>query len=192
MLMIKYYIQNLMGGFMIKSQTIIAWVIILSMVSLFFVTGCMSVKALSKPGTTTTVILIRHADRNEQSFLTPKGKLRAKALVESVKSMNISVIYSPNLKRNLDTVQPLADYLGIDITLAPKTSFFSVDAIAKEILDKHAGKVILWVGNVSGNLQAMYRRLGGKRNGPLKYGEISVLTIPDKGEVVESNLRFDP
>ena len=62
-----------------------------------------------------------------------------------------------------------------------KTSLFSVNAIAKKILDKHAGKVILWVGNVSGNLQAIYNRLDG---------EISVLIIPDKGEVVESNLRF--
>ncbi len=177
---------------MIKNKTITACFIILSILSFCFVTGCMTVKALSKPGTTTTVILIRHADRNEQSFLTPKGERRAKALVESVKSMDISVIYSPNLKRNLDTVKPLADYLGIDITLAPKTSLFSVDKIAKEILDKHAGKEILWVGNVSGNLQAMYHRLGGKGRGPLEYGEISVLTIPDKGEVVESNLRFDP
>ena len=162
-----------------------------------FTIGCTSHKAtshkaLSKPGTTTTVILIRHADRNKQLVLTPKGKSRAQALVKALDSWNVSTIYSPDIERNLDTVRPLAQYLGIEITLTPVFSYWSVDEIAKEILDKHAGKVVLWVGNVSGNLQALYHRLGGKGKGPLKYGEISILTIPDKGEVIETQSRFGP
>ena len=141
--------------------------------------GCGSLH--SKPGTTTTVILIRHADRDDLGHLTPEGHARAKALVDAVGDMDISAIYSPNLERNIDTVKPLADHAKIDITLTPKVSMPMVGKISKEILTLHAGKVVLWVGNVSGNLQAIYRRLGGKGRGPLEYGQLFVLTVPDKG-----------
>lgn len=157
-----------------------------------FITGCMHQTPVSKPGTTTTVIFIRHADKNDHGFLTPKGKNRAQALINAVETLDISAIYSPDLRRNLDTVRPLAKHLDIKITLTSRISYFSVDAIATEILDKHAGKVVLWVGNVSGNLQALYSRMGGQGSGPINYGEISVLTIPDQGEITENNLRFDP
>jgi len=36
-------------------------------------------------------------------------------------------------------------------------SLFSVGAIVDGILDRHAGGVVVWVGNASGNLQAVYR-----------------------------------
>jgi hypothetical protein len=157
-----------------------------------YTTGCMPLKVSSKPGTTTTIILIRHADRDDQGRLTEKGRNRAKALIDALSSYKVTAIYSPNLGRNLDTVRPLAEHLNLGITLAPKSSLFSVDTIAKTILDKHADGVILWVGNVSGNLQAMYRRLGGKGKAPLNYGQIAILTIPDNGEVKEVVLRFDP
>ncbi len=159
---------------------------------LSFPFGCTPSKVYSKPGTKTTVILIRHADKTKEGFLTDKGRKRALALIESLESLKISAIYSPDLRRNLDTVRPLADHLGIKITLTPKTSLFSVDTIARTILDKHSNQVVLWVGNVSGNLQAMYHRFGGKGRGPLEYGQISMLTIFDTGKVMESNLRFDP
>ena len=128
---------------------------------LFMAESCGTVLK-SKPGTTTTVILIRHANRDEVGHLTSRGRERARSLVAAVGNMGISAIYSPNLERNIDTVKPLADHLGIDITLTPKISLFQVGEISKEILTQHAGEVVLWVGNVSGNLQAIYHRLGGE------------------------------
>jgi len=73
--------------------------------------------------------------------------------------MGITAIYSPDVARNLDTVRPLSAYLGIEITITrgqrppPRTS--------KEILSKHAGGVVVYVGNVTGNLYAVYHQLGG-------------------------------
>lgn len=167
------------------------WAVFL-IVSMGVMAGCMKHNPVSKPGTTTTVVLIRHADRDDSLLLTKKGRERAKALVKAVDHLNISVIYSPDLQRNLDTVRPLAEHLGIEITLTSKFSLFAVEKIAGDILDKHAGRTILWVGNVSGNLQALYQRLGGKADGPIKYGQISILTIPDQGDVTETLARFDP
>jgi hypothetical protein len=157
---------------------------------LAFSAGCMGAKVHSKPGTTTTVILIRHADRDDNGHLTAQGHERAKALVDAVSDMDITAIYSPNLERNLDTVKPLANHLGIDITLAPKISLPRVNKILNEILTKHAGGVVLWVGNISGNLQAVYSRLGGTGKGPLKYGDLYILTVPDKGPVKVIKSRY--
>ena len=151
--------------------------------------GCGTV-LYSKPGTTTTVILIRHAERDDLGRLTDEGHARAQALVDAVGKMGVQEIYSPNLERNLDTVRPLAKQLDIEITLTPKISAPMVGKICKEILTVHAGKVVLWVGNVSGNLQAIYHRLGGEGSGPLKYGQLFILTVADKGPPRVEKLTF--
>ena len=124
--------------------------------------GCATDRVQSRPGTTTTVILTRHADTDPGfGALNGTGRVRAKALVDAVGTLRITAIYSPNLERNLDTVRPLASRLGIEITRTAGISVFTADSIAREILDKHAGGVVLWVGNASGNLPAIYLRLGG-------------------------------
>lgn len=152
------------------------------MVAFFILTtlGCGAVLH-SRPGTTTTIVLIRHADRNDAGRLTPRGRERARSLVDVAGDMGITAIYSPNLERNVETVSPLAAHLDIDITLTPKVSMPMVGKISNEILTEHAGEVVLWVGNVSGNLQTIYRRLGGEGQGPLEYGQLFVLSVPDEG-----------
>ncbi|HLC43149.1 MAG TPA: histidine phosphatase family protein [Methylomirabilota bacterium] len=155
--------------------------------------GCAAVDVHSKPGTTTTVILTRHADRDgESDELNPKGLERAKALVDAVSGMGVTAIYSPDVERNLASVRPLASRLGIEITRTPKVSVFAAGSIVNEILEKHAGGVVVWVGNVSGNLQAMYRLLGGTGTAPIEYGDLHILTIPDQGPVKVVKKRYGP
>jgi hypothetical protein len=155
--------------------------------------GCAAVQVHSKPGTTTTVILTRHADRDEGAAeLNATGIERAKALVEAVSHLGVTAIYSPDVERNLATVRPLARRLGIEITLTPAVSVWAAGSIVDEILDKHAGGVVVWVGNVSGNLQAMYHRLGGTGSSPVEYGDLRILTIPDKGPVTVVKTRYGP
>jgi hypothetical protein len=48
------------------------------------------------------------------------------------------------------------------------------------MLQRHVGKTVLWVGNVS-NLRAMYWRLGGDGEGPIGYGDLFIVTVPDSG-----------
>lgn len=156
-------------------------------------TACATVQVNSRPGTTTTVILTRHADRDRaDGNLNEKGRERAKALVNAVKDMGVTAIYSPDVTRNLDTVRPLAARLGIAITTTPSFSLMESRSIVAEILEKHAGGVVVWVGNVSGNLQRMYHLLGGTGTGPVEYGDLHVLTIPDKGPVKVFKTRYGP
>jgi hypothetical protein len=161
---------------------------------IFLLLGCSvgyaGSKVDSKPGTTTTIILIRHAERDNFFNITAQGRERAKALVDAVSDMGIKAIYSPDLERNLDTVTPLANHLGIDITLTPRISKPMVNKIVREILTKHTGEVVLLVGNGSGNLRSLHQRLGGTGEGPYQYGDLYIYTIPDQGPVIVVKSRF--
>ncbi len=152
--------------------------------------GCTGPNVHSKTGTTTTVILIRHAERDNFFNITAQGRQRAKALVDVVKNMGITAIYSPNLERNLDTVTPLASHLGIDITLTPRINKPLVDKIVHDILTQHAGEVVLLVGNGSGNLRSLHHRLGGTGDGPHQYGDLYIYSVPDHGPVKVIKTRF--
>ena len=155
--------------------------------------GCAAKAVQSPAGTTTTVILTRHADRDgESDELNPTGVARAQALLDTVKDMGVTAIYSPDAGRNIATVQPLATHLGVEITRTPQVSLFVARSIAREILDKHAGGVVVWVGNVSGNLQAMFHLLGGTGDAPVEYGDLHILTIPDRGPVTVVKRRYGP
>ena len=166
------------------------WLIVVTLLGTL--TGCAAVEVHSKPGTTTTVILTRHAERDaNDEDINAKGRERAKALVDAVSNMGITAIYSPDVPRNLNTARPLANHLGIEIT---RTSFdfLPTGSLVREILEKHAGGVVLWVGNASGNLQALYYYLGGTGNAPVEYGDLHILTIPDTGPVTVVKKRYGP
>ena len=146
----------------------------------------------AKSGTATTVILIRHAERDNFFILTDKGHERAKALIGATGNMGISAIYSPDLARDLDTVRPLANHLGIKIALVPRISAAVVDKMVSDILTRHPGGVVLLVGNGSGNLRLLHHRLGGTGEGPYQYGDLFIYTIPEQGPVKVLKSRYGP
>ena len=152
--------------------------------------GCTKPKEEAKPGATTTVILIRHAERDNFFIVTPQGRQRAQALVNAVSNMDITAIYSPDLERNLDTVTPLANHLGLDITLTPRISESTINNLVSEILTRHSGEAVLLVGNGSGNLRLLHQRLGGTGEGPYQYGDLFIYTIPDQGSVIVKKSRY--
>jgi hypothetical protein len=152
-------------------------------------TSCAGTEKDSTHQPVTTVILIRHVERDNFFIVTPAGHERAKALIGAVSDMNIMAIYSPDLERNLDSVRPLAKHLNIDITLTPRFNEKTIDKIVSDILSKHRWETVLIVGNGSGNLRAIHQKLGGKGEGPYPYGEMFLYTIPDQGpaEVIKSS-----
>ena len=166
--------------------------IILAVISLVLGYSPEYVRAGSKSQSTatTTVILIRHAERDNFFILTDHGHKRAKALIDAVGDMAISAIYSPNLERNLDTVAPLANHLGLTISLTPRFNKQTIDKIVGEILERHAGEVVLLVGNGSGNLRLLHQRLGGEGDGPYQYGDLFIYKVPKKGPVQVVKSRF--
>ena len=142
----------------------------------------------SAPGTTTTVIILRHAGKDmnvdrPDPGLTWQGRIRAKALVEVVGNKGVTAIYCTNLRRNRETVQPLADHLGLKPNLVSKSRLYHPEKLARELLDefvtKHAGDVVVWVGNMR-NIKEMYKLVDGTGSPPTKYGTLCTVVIPDR------------
>jgi len=166
---------------------------------LLAVAGCArnaSFPVHSPPGTTTTYILVRHADKlnNEiDSPLNAKGRERAQHLADAVAPLGVSVIYCTRVKRNLETAQLVADRLGIEVIALRKRSPVNTQQLADEFIQEsmanHGGGVILWIGNSShlgdwaSNLQQIYRRLGGLGEGPRRYDDLFVMTLSESGLV---------
>ena len=155
-------------------------------------TGCATVTH-SESGTTaatkpTTIILTRHGDRDPLAEeLNDKGRLRAQALVEAVSEMNITAIYSPDLKRNLDTAQPLATHLGIKVQILSS----SKNEVVTTILTRHPGETVIWIGN-SGNLKGIYSLLVGEGVPPTTYGDLYIVEVKDRGDPVVTKKRYGP
>ena len=177
-----------------------AAILTLSAFILLLLIGCASGPStesgsvLSPPGTTTKIILVRHAERAKElgeSALRPEGRQRAQDLVAAIGDEKITAIYSPDRGRNRETVQPLANHLGVTITLIPEARLTNTRKFAnefvQEVLSKHAGGVVVWVGNKSpvgfwgGNLKEIYLRLGGPGDPPSKYDDLFIITVPDQG-----------
>jgi len=167
--------------------------LVLLLSTLVLLSSCTVGNVQSKPGTTTVVVLTRHADRDKDDIhINARGKKRAQALVTAVDGLGITGIYSPDLERNLETAEPLAKKYRIKITRKSVLSVFWADDVIKEILDKHSGGAVVWIGNTSGNLKAMYRGLGGKGDEPEEYGDLYIMTISDKGLADVKRLNYGP
>jgi hypothetical protein len=166
------------------------------------ISGCSSTSSVSSepvnsaPGTTTTFILLRHAERAKaagESALTEPGRARAQALVAAISNMNITAIYCPDRGRNRETGMPLADSLGIPLNLVLEERLVNSREFADEfvlgILSKHAGEKVVWIGNKSpvgiwgGNLKEIYLRLGGTGEPPSKYDDLFIIEVPDEGQI---------
>lgn len=152
--------------------------------------GCATTETISRslPGTTTTIILTRHGDRNIGSKeLNDKGRARAKALVRAVEGIKITAIYSPDKKRNLDTARPLAKHLGIKINVVPAV----MHHVTTTMLTEHPGESVLWVGNIN-NLKAIYSLLEGEGRAPISYGDLYIMKIKDSGKPEITKKHYGP
>lgn len=148
--------------------------------------GCTGAKVHSRAGIPTIVVVTRDADTDPGSrVLNRTGRERGQALANLVAPMGVTAIYSPDVERNLATVEPLARLSGVEITRKASVS-------VEEILERYAGGVVVWVGDVSGNLQAVYGRLGGAGMGPVDYGDLHIFTIPPSGPVRVEKLHYGP
>jgi len=151
--------------------------------------GCASQTTHSKPGTETTIILTRHAEKTAiTNDLTEKGRARAQSLARLLADKKVTAIFCPDIKRNLDTAEPLAKKMNIQITVVSSTPY--PDRVIKAMLSQHSGGVILWVGNTT-NLSDFYSQLGGKGEAPDNYGDLFIMNIKDQGEPEVVKTRYE-
>ena len=148
----------------------------------------------SPPGTTTTLVLVRHAERDPglDPPLNAEGVNRAQVLKDVLSERGVNAIFSPELIRNRQTVEPLAEVLGIHIKPWNIANYINTTAFANAVVDdilaNHAGQTVLFVGNIgstfgtSGINEEIYKRLGGTGRPPNRYQDMYIAVIPDTGE----------
>jgi len=147
---------------------------------------------------TTTIIFVRHAEQTNHEETDPSlndaGKQRVaeltRQLVDADVVAGIDAIWSTDLKRSVETVQPLADRLDLLINLYPVTD---TEVVLETILKKDKGKIILVVGH-SNTVPAMIANLGASKNVPPiaqnEFDNIYIISIPWFGKTKTIRLRF--
>jgi broad specificity phosphatase PhoE len=151
-------------------------------------------RAQGTPAASTTIILVRHAEKAAEPAadppLTELGAARAEALVQLVKDAGVRAVISTQFIRTRTTAAPAAAALGItpevlDARLTP-------NATRDSILARHRGQTILVVGH-SNTLPALVEAFGAARPADIcdaGYDNVFVVTIPASGTTSVVRLHF--
>lgn len=149
-------------------------------------------------GKITTIVLVRHAERNPDTLQVPdpplneEGQRRALALRDVLIENGVDVIYCTDLLRNRQSVEPIATALGITPNLVNPARYVDTGGAAREIVNEilnlHAGKTVLFCGNrgsvlnTPGITNSIYRVLGGTGDPPDRYQDLYIAIVPPEGE----------
>ncbi|MCO6437741.1 MAG: histidine phosphatase family protein [Phycisphaerae bacterium] len=149
----------------------------------------------SPPGTTTTLFIVRHAERDPglDPPLNEEGLARAQILADELGDEGITAVYYPALIRNRQTAEPLVEQVNPSVKEYSALEVADTRALAnrliEDILRDHAGGVALWIGNTgpetptqSGNLQELWNRLGGPGDPPIRYRDLYKVVLYDDRE----------
>jgi broad specificity phosphatase PhoE len=147
---------------------------------------------------TTTMIFVRHAEKAllpaDDPPLSEAGRARAaeleRQLVDADVVAGIDAIYSTSYRRTIETAQPVADALNLEI------SHYDPDEEEAELarmLKDHKGKIILIVGH-SNTVPSMIAELGASKLVPpiaeFEYDNIYLVSIPWFGKTKTIRLRY--
>ena len=147
--------------------------------------------------TATTVFVVRHAERasatDSDSPLNDAGRERARALAGALGAAGVDAIYTSQFVRTRDTAAPLAERLGVEITIHQVSNAeASSREIARRVLAENPGGTVLIVGH-SNTVPLIVEALGGDHVGPLDdsdYDNLFVVVVHPSGEVGTTRARF--
>jgi phosphohistidine phosphatase SixA len=154
---------------------------------------CLLALAVSLGAQDTTVVLLRHAERQSlldgDSLLSEAGLQRAKNLVPLLQAFQPSVLFTSDLERTQQTLAPVAAKLGMKPLVRPKGES---EALAVEILRDHHGQTVIvcWHHDLA---KKLVRALGVK--GPVPYLSFDsydwlwIVRVPAKGEATLEERR---
>ncbi len=143
--------------------------------------------------TTTTVILVRHAekmtDQGKDPGLTDAGRERAAALAGMFAAADIDGLYASEYQRTQLTLQPLAEALDLAVTVVPASE---PERLVKEVFEEHRSQTVIVAGH-SNTLPALVQLFSGLEVAPIDdddYRGIYILSLPRFGEQKIVELRY--
>src|SRR5450755_1104334 len=147
--------------------------------------------------TTTTVVLVRHAEKALSTIddppLAPEGEQRSERLAqmfgEREGAGRLDAIYVTNTRRTQQTAAPLAARLHLTPVVV---SASDITATAARLLRDHRGGAVLFIGH-SNTLPQLVHELSGKQIEPIPdddFGEIYVLCVPRFGNASLVRMKY--
>lgn len=151
-----------------------------------------------RSATTTTVVIVRHAEKElvtiEDPPLAPAGERRAERLAQMFGAAgglgHIEAIYVTNARRSQQTAAPLAARLGIRPTVLPAST--SSASLASQVTREHRGGRALIVGH-SNTVPEIVKALSGEDVPPIAdddYDNIYVVSVPTFGRANVLRLQY--
>lgn len=136
-----------------------SWILVVAFVG--SLTAC-SRATTPAPDIETIILLVRHAERSNAPGADPPlssaGEARARELLHVVRGANVKKIYASEYLRAKQTVQPLAEALGLTVDSSFKGPDLS--PLVKDLLANHRGETIL-IAHHSNTVPELIRLLGG-------------------------------
>jgi 2,3-bisphosphoglycerate-dependent phosphoglycerate mutase len=162
---------------------------------LFAVLGAVVVFAyfatFSRP--VTTVILVRHAEKNPQPTddpdLSPEGFARAQEIAREFADAGINTIFATQYKRTQQTVEPLSKRIGVPVTL---TDSRQPEEVVKRIQTSLRGQTIFVSGH-NDSVPEIASALSGEKFPPIPssdYDNLYIVTIYRFGKAKVLKLKY--
>lgn len=146
---------------------------------------------------TTTVLLVRHADKvennSEDPALSEQGRQRAKVLADFLSDVDVAAsvdaIFATQYRRTQQTAAPLAERLEVTVNIADADD---IEGTAAAILSDHKGEIVLVVGH-SNTIPALIAEFHGSKQVEITendYDHLYVVTVPWFGKVKTLMFRY--
>lgn len=162
---------------------------------LFAVLGAVVVFAyfatFSRP--VTTVILVRHAEKNlepkDDPDLSPDGFARAQEIARLAGSAGINSIFATQYKRTQQTVKPLSDRIGVPVTLLQSNE---TDELVQRIQTSLRGQTVFVAGH-NNTVPAIVSALSGEKYSTIpesEFDNLFIVTIYRFGKAKVVKLKY--
>ena len=142
----------------------------------------------------TTVILVRHAEKkiepeNPDPDLTPQGAARAQEIARVFGDAGVNAIFATQYKRTQQTVKPLADRIGVPVTILDSKQ---TDELVSQIQTAHRGQTIFVSGH-SNSVPAIVSVLSNEKFPEIpdnEYDNLFIVTIYRFGKAKVTKLKY--
>jgi phosphohistidine phosphatase SixA len=142
----------------------------------------------------TTVVLVRHAEKNIEPDnpnpnLSSAGQARAQELVRILGTAGVTAIYASQFVRTQQTVQPLANQLGLTVT---SIDAGNTDQLVQHIFTNNNGGIVFVAGH-NNTVPATIAALGGG-NFPIipenEFDNLFIVTVYRSGRAKVLKLKY--
>lgn len=142
----------------------------------------------------TTVIMVRHAEKkiepgNDDPDLAPEGVERAQEIARVFAEAGVNAIYATQYKRTQQTVKPLADRLGVPVSLLNSKQ---TEELVGQIQTVHRGQTIFVCGH-SNSVPKIVSALSNETFSEIpenEYDNLFIVTIYRFGKAKVTKLKY--